>query len=351
MINTTDILSAWQRIGWNEPSKTGYTSLLDTDNKTSLSGLKFDALHTLANFVNVKDTYPDSAASAAVLNALLKAWQQNAIVEIAQDVFRTEDKAEQGLLLKSPIDFNMTVTNNSQFVGWKVIVPEGYVLTIKSVELLFDSVATFNLYVFNESSSAAITAYTKSVVTVANSVKVTTLDYVLYGKSGTYKSGTYYIGYFQTAAKAIHRDFYDFPSVCSFMPIQATANGVLLPDYRGVSRSGYTWGLNFDFVVRKDFTNDYLNNVDLFDRAIGISVICKLLEQIHFSPRINQNERASNEGIDKISAKAFLDLNGTAEDSPEIPYKRGFLREYQDEVKNVRNLIYKKHLSVYTIKA
>lgn len=350
MINTTDILSAWQRIGWNEPSKTGYTSLLDTDNKTSLSGLKFDALHALANFVNVKDTYPDSTANATVLNALLKAWQQNAIVEICQDVFKTEDKVEQGTLLKTPIDFNLKTTP-SQFMGWKIVVPEGYVLTIKSVELLFDAVATFNLYVFNESQSTAISALTTSVTTVANSVKVTALTSCsLYGKSSSFKTGTYYIGYFNTTANPIQRTYYGKDSICLFEPIQATANGVLLPDYRTVFRTGYTWGLNLDYVIRKDFTNDYLNNVDLFDKVIGISVICKLLEQIHFSPRINQNERASKEGIDRMSAKAFLDLNGTTEDNLEIPYKRGLLREYKDEVKNLRNTIYKKHLTVCTIR-
>jgi len=350
MINTTDILSAWQRIGWNEPSKTGFTSILDTDNKASLSGLKFDALHALSNFVNVKDTYPDSGVSSAVINAHLKAWQQNSIIEIAKDVFKKEDLVEQGTLLKRPIDFNLTTSNPTLFVGWKVVVPEGYVLSIKSVELLFDSVATFSLYVFNESQSAAISAITKSVTSVANSVKIETpTGWDLYGKSTAYKTGTYYIGYFQTSAKAVQRPYSRIKSICAFDPVQGTPNALLLP--QSIGYSGYTWGLNFDYVIRKDFTSDYLNNVDLFDRVIGIAVICKLLEQIHFSPRINQNERASKEGMERLSALAYLDLNGTAEDNPEIPYKRGLLREYQDEVKTLRNTIYKKpSLTVCTIK-
>jgi predicted transcriptional regulator len=353
MINTTDIISAWQRIGWNEPSKTGYTSILDTDNKTSLSGLKFDALHALANFVTVKDTYADSSVSSAAINAVLKAWQQNSIVEVATDVFRAEEKVEQGVLLKDRIDFSQLESPNGLFVGWKIVVPEGYVLTIKSVELLFDTVATFNLYVFNTSQLAAITALTTSATTVANSVKIITptTAWNLYGKSSSYKSGTYYVGYIQATAKAVMRNFHGVNSICRFVPIQATANGTSLPAYSTVAETGYTHGMNLDYVIRKDFTNDYLNNVDLFDRAIGISVICKLLEQIHFSPRINQSERASKEGLNNLSAKAFLDLNGTAEENPEIPYKRGLLREYQDEVRNIRERIYKKNkLIVTTIK-
>jgi hypothetical protein len=351
MINSTDILLAWTRIGWNEPSKTDYTSILDTDNKKSDSGLKFDALHALANFVNVKDTYPDASASASVLNALLKAWQQNAILEVTKDVFK-EDFIEDGILLDEPIDFSEKLANSGLFVGWKIIVPPGFVLTIKSVELLFDSVRTFNLYVFNESSLAPLSPL-KAVTTVANSVKIESWDYSLYGKSSSYKTGTYYVGYFQNdllTTQAIDRQFYGKDSSCFFEAIQATPNGTNLPLHDNVAYSGYTFGLNLDYVVRKDFTDKYLNNVTSFDRAIGISVICKLLEQIHFSPRINQSERNAKDAMGLISAKAYLDLNGTAEDNPEVPYKRGLLKEYQDEVKNLRNQFFNKKPSVCTIK-
>jgi len=347
MINSTDILSAWTRIGWNEPSRTGYTALLDTDNKTSLSGLKFDALHALANFVNVKDTYPDSSASASVLNALLKAWQQNAILEVTKEVFKT-DFIEQGTLLDDPIDFSELNLNDSLFVGWKITVPPGFVLTIKSVELLFDSVATFNLYVFNESKLAAVVS-NKSVTTVANSVKVESWDYSLYGRSSSYKTGVYYVGYFQNTAKAVQRNYYGKDSICGFEPIKAIANGTSLPNHKDVSYTGNTF-LNLDYVVRQDFTDNYLNNVTLFDEVIGISVICKLLEQIHFSPRINQSERNAKETLNALSAKAFLDLNGTAEDNPEVPYKRGLLKEYQDKIKNIRDQFSKRKPSVVTIK-
>jgi hypothetical protein len=349
MINQTDILSAWQRIGWNEPSL--YPSILDTDNKTSLSGLKFDALHALANFVMVKDTYPDPLATNAVLNALLTDWQKNSITEVVKDVFKSEDFIEQASLLYDHIDFANTGQTGSDFVGWKIIIPRGYMLTIKSVELLFDSAFSSTIYVFNESRSTNITTLAVSNSS-SNVVSWTANVKDFYGSSSTLKSGTYYIGYFQSGtAKHILRNFYGQSSICEFHPIQATPNGVLLPYYKNIVRSGYTFGLNLDYVVRKDFTQDYLNNVDLFDRAISISVICKLLEQIHFSPRINQSERNAKEGLDRISAKAFLDLNGTAEDNPEIPYKRGLLKEYQDEVKNIRERIYQKtKLTVCTIK-
>jgi hypothetical protein len=351
MINTTDILSAWQRIGWNEPSDSDYVSILDADNLTSLSGLKFDALHALANFVMVKDTYPDPDVSSAVINELLKAWQQNAIIRSAKDVFVTEDRIEQGVLLKSPIDFNLTITNPSKFVGWKIVVPEGYVLTIKSVELLFDLATPFSLYVFNESQRTAITAFTKVVTPAANSVKIETLDYSLYGKSKVYKTGTYFIGYFQTANKAIQRPFYPVNSICSFRPVEAVANGLLLPDYRTNYQSGYTWGLNLDYIIRKDFTPDYLNNVDLFDKLISNLVIRNVLEQIHFSSRINLSQATSKDSLQKLSAKAFLDLNGSFADNPDIPYKRGLINEYDDVVKSVRDLIYRKtKLTVCTIK-
>lgn len=344
MINTTDILLAWQRIGWNEPSKAGYTLILDTNNKTSLSGLKFDALHALSNFVNVKDTYPDSAASSVVLNALLTDWQKAAIVDVATSVFKSENRSESGILNDAPIDFSVTQDNNGLFVGWKIVVPKGYVLTIKSVELLFDSVATFNLYVFNESKLAAVA--TKSVDSTAGTAAIVSWGQSLYGSSSALKSGTYYVGYIQATAKAIQRQFYGKKSICGFSPIQATANGVSLPDSKNIAHSGYTFGLNFDYAIEKDFTNDYLNYVSLFDKAIGINVVCKLLEQIHFSPRINTTERQAKESL---AAKAFLDLNGS--DGEDAPYVKGLLQVYLDEIKNIRETIYRKpSLTVCTIK-
>jgi hypothetical protein len=335
MINSTELIAEWHRIGWNEPSKTGYTSILDTDNKTSDSGLKFDALHPLTNFVNIKDTYPDSAASNAVLNALLTDWQKSAILQTVTEVFNTTDSVQMGQFVTDIIDFDQTITGTSKFVGYKITVPYGSAITLKSVELLFNGVATFNLYVFNTSKLAAVT--TKSVTSAANSLTLTAWDYTLYGSSTTLKSNVYYVGYLQSTVSpsAIQRDFFGVKGSCEVVPIEATPNGTSLPDDDYVSESGYTYGLNFEFVERKDFTPSYLNNLDLFDKAIGLSVICKALNQIHFSFRSNSSERLSKDGLNTLSAKAFLELNGNLE-NPNMPYTSGLLTEYKNEVKALR---------------
>jgi hypothetical protein len=345
MVNNTDILSAWQRIGWLEPSKTGYTGILDTDNKTTLSGLYFDE-YPYANFIGVKDTYIDSAVSSAAINLFLKTWQQNAIIDVCKDVFG-EDTLESGSFLEKDFDFDKTIENSGKFVFWKIIVPRGYVMTIKTVGLTLNGiVANLKIYVFNSSQLAALSSAT-TVTSVANSEKIAAMSYNLFGTSQTLKSGIYYVGYFQSdlgSVKAIQRDYYMLDSICSIEPALATPNGTSRPDYDQISLTGYTHGLNIDYVIQKDNTQHYLNNVTLFDQAIRMNVWCKVLNQYLLTQRYNATEISSKENNN--DSKIFTELNGFRSDEL---YQPGMKKMYYKEIENVKKSFKKCSITTVTI--
>lgn len=348
MINTTDILTAWQRIGWTEPSKTGYTGILDTDNKTTLSGKTFDALHPLTNFVKFKDTYSDIAASDAVLNAQLKAWQQTGIVDVMNDVFKDRDIVTNKTILDSDFDFSETLTGTGKFVFVRVVVPQGYVVNIKSVGITLDGVDTFNFYIFNSSVTAALVA-DKSVTSVANTEVWTSWDYNIWGETIALKSGVYYVGYFQDdiSSNAIKRTHYKQNDICGIDYCEATPNGVSLPEYDTISFSGYTHGINLDYTISRDFSHYFINRPSVFDSAIGYYVLIKCLTQIMLSERFNASQRAADDAINYAS-QVYNEING---EKTESTYSKGMNKMYAEEIKNVKDILFKKQLiNVATIK-
>lgn len=348
MINTTDILTAWQRIGWLEPSKTGYTDILDTDNKTTLSSKTFDALHPLTNFVKFKDTYSDKDASDAVLNAQLKAWQQTGIVDVMSDVFKDRDMITNKTILSGGFDFSETLAGSGKFVFVKVVVPQGFVVNLKSVGITLDGIDTFNFYVFNSSVTAALVT-NKSVTSVANTEVWTSWNYNLWGESLDLKSGIYYIGYFQddVSSDAIQRTHYKQNDICGIDYCTATPNGTYLPEYDTIIYSGYTHGINLDYSVSADFSHYFINNPSVFDTALSYYVIIKCLTQIMLSERFNASQRAADDAID-FASQVWTEINGARS---EETYSKGMNKMYYDEIKNIKDILFKKDkIYIVTIK-
>lgn len=345
MINSTDIVNAWQRLGWIEPSKTGYTSELDEDNKTTLSGKYFDAIHPLVNYVNFKDTYT-YGSSASTLNAALKSLQQTGIITVAQDVSKENDFVHHNILIDDDFDIDNTLDADGKFVFVKITVPYGYVCTIHSVGISLDAVKTFNLYIFNNTQAAARDA-TTSIVSVANSEKWTALTCAsryLWGSTLALKSGVYYIGYFQDDignAAAIQREYYQKNSPCKFEYCYAEPNGTSLPAEDDISYTGYTYGINLDFTISRDFTPIYLKSPQLFDKAVGYYVVEQVLRQILLSDRFNSSERKAKTQME--ASQLFVEINGSIDEFGKRTYK-GISQLYYDEIEYLKKVLFKKTL-------
>lgn len=352
MINSSDILNdtydLWQRIGWLEPSETGYATILDTDNKASLSGKYFDALHPLCNFKKVKDTYSDSAVSSATINALLKSWQQTGLLTVLGDVF--QDGILQGTTLENDYDLDDTLTG-SNFVFVRIVVPKGFVFSIKSVGILLDAVRTFNLYVFDASKEAAL-VNNKSITTVANTETWTSWNYNLWGETMSLKSGVYYVGYFQsdlTGAKSIDRNYFPKNTPCGIDYCECEPNGVLRPVHDKIIYSGHTYGINLDYSVRRDSTNYWMDAPDLFDKALGYYVVIQCLKHVLLSDRSNSNQRKGSEVQE--ASQLLLELNGSygLTVGSEVVSQKGLNQLYLEEIENIKNVL-KKETKTVTFK-
>ena len=343
MINSTDILSAWQRIGWSEAAAGTYISIIDTDNKTTLSGLYTNGLHGLCTFKNVKESVADMAISSVNVNLLLKQWQQDSIIEVMRDVFPTEIKHSGKTCYQSLLNVDDVIAAGSSFVGYEIIVPEGFVMTLKYADIFFDKVASFSLYIFNAYLQTAVTS--KTVTAVADASKMTALDVSIYGRSATISEGRYFVGYFQSAissANAIRMPFLEYENpICRITPITATPNGTSLP--LDMMYSGETHGLNLTYTVERDYTRDYLNRPEIFDYAIGYSICRKCLEQILFSQRYNQTMKATEQEIN-ASARVFIELKG--QNNP----VDGIAQKYDKEIEKIKKIVNPKKSIIVTMR-
>jgi hypothetical protein len=340
MINKTDILTAWQRIGWSETTASPYTGVLDTDNKTSNSGYLMDKLHPLCTFKNVKDTFNDQAVNATNINLHLKEWQQSSIVKVCNDVFsRKILESSKTFEDIEPTTSKILLFGTGKFVGYEIYVPAGFVMTIKSFGLLFDSVATKTIYVFNINKQANVTTKA-ATATTAYTELVTSWDYSIFGKSTSLTSGIYLVGYFQSSEQAVEVNFNYNHTVCRVTPVIGDTNGTSLPT--NIAYSGHTYGLNLVYNVERDYTQVYLENPDIFDRAIGYSMVIKCLNQILFSEQMNTTIRKSLEQMSTLSS-IFIELNGLEyTNTGQATINDGLKKIYLKEIDNIKNSLFPK---------
>ena len=345
MINITNIISGlYKRLGWREPTKTGYAELLDTDNKASGSGLYFQDYSPLVTVENVKESQPDSGISDANFNAYLDNLQKSVILKVINSIYKERDDfIEEQIVYDNENVITKTIDTGTDFVGYEVNVAKLGDIAVKLNTLIleFDGVATFNVYLYHSADQDAIK--TQSVTTVANEAKIQSLtDWILYYDSASIKGGKYYIGYYQSdlgSVKAINRNWGDaalmsHAAMYDLIPLKATPNGVKLFDLDDISYEGDTFGLNFDITVRKDYTQQVVDNVSLFDNAIGYGMAVECLKLIINSGRSNRSERMAKGAI-----AAFAELYGIPPD-PEMPRIVGVEKTLNIEIKRIKKALF-----------
>lgn len=349
MINVTTITGGlYQRLGWREPTKTGYTGILDAANKTSNSGLYFQSYHPFVTIENIKSCQPDKDISSVNFNAYLLNLQKDVILKIINSVFKgQDDMLEESILYDRENVVTKTITNGTDFVGYEITLAKLPDIVAKINTLIgeFDGVATFNIYLYHSSKQDALK--TQEIVTVASEAKLQnpSSEWALYYDTSTYKGGKFYIGYYQSdlgSIKALNRNWNNASvknrmNHLGLLPIKVTPNGVSLFDINAIQYTGDTYGLNFDISVHKDFTQTIIDNKQLFDDAIGLSMAVEILKLIYSSGRSNLAERATKEFV----ATAYNELYGSP-DIEEIPKSKGIMKELYIEIQRVKKALFKK---------
>lgn len=339
MIDFSKIKEAFSgRIGWKQPTLSGY-NIVDSSNETSTTGLYFNSdFHKLVTIRNIKDCQEDNAISDANFNTYLTNLVNSSIVKILNSVFDKDDLLENFILYPYSINYATSdlLENNGDFVGYEVrLAKDKDISTIlNSLIAEFDSVDTFDLYIFNSNLQDPITDAI-SVNTLAKTGKYKAINQILEYSSNSYKGGRFFIGYFTDSltAKAVNRSFQlsnvkRVPNTFSIRPIKVSGwTTKTIFDLQDIEYTSKSYGLNFDFSSVKNYTDEIIQNIRLFDSAIGYQVAADVLELIVTTTRDNSIERDTK-------AIANLELNGTI--SQEMPHTIGLKTQIKRETDKIK---------------
>jgi hypothetical protein len=290
--DTSVVLPALKgRIGWQ--SETGQVR-------------NFESFHALCTEQNLKDVRTDTGDFTAYKDGL----QTSLVQRVLSSVFNRPEYIEQ-VLLHNRIETSPTesVSNSGKFVGIRFRVAPDFAIStqVKSLSLLFDGAATFNVYLYKVGTPAPIK--TQSVTTTADTpVNVDLTDWIMsYGKE---RATTFYVGYFQDdlgSVKAIREQVYmnDFKCFSAYY-FETAKTGTARIDQSQTSFTSVPYGLTAEVHSFRDYTQKIVRMPYLFDEAIGLSMVYFLLEQIVSTTRSNATERILKGSFEAIELKHYL---------------------------------------------
>jgi hypothetical protein len=345
MYDKTQILSTdglYTRIGVKEPTKTGYTGILDTEAKTTKSGFYYDKYHSLANFVNIYDCQNDPEISNAEINADIANWRKEAIEHGLNLVFYDRpDLIQSDYQFKNENALDTPITNNSKFVGFEITVPnvDTILNVLNSIVFQFNGAASFKLYLFHSSKKEAID--TEDVTTVEDDFYSLSLSWSLYGQSSLYTNGKFYVGYFQDdlgTVQAYDRRYNNASIETSFpclylRPFTVEPNGTDLFDIADIQYTSECFGMNLKISSFHDYTSVILGNQEVFDDIQGYAFAIRVLELIKTSGRLNPVADI-NKNLPNVAQFELENQGG------DVPRSTGLQTKLQSAVKRVRKSLF-----------
>jgi hypothetical protein len=329
-------------IGWRQGK---CTVTIRNNNLASTSGRKFEEFSSLINTNSVYYAWPDfnSASRDGDIENDFNAFLENLVIASINQVFnyvfkQNEDLLESGFVYPYEFDFNHTLENGGDFVGFEVDVTHDKMFStiVNKVHATFDADGTVSLLCFNSSKKLPI--YSKDIPVLQDTTVEVDLDWALdHGLTGKY-----YIGYLTDGLipKAYDRRFElgNLPQCFKFsywLPIKfAGHNTETMPDVNNDLRVSNTFGLNFDISAFKDYTQILLTNKSKFIDAIGMQVACNVLDLYINNTRSNRDERIN-------STEARLALEGNT--NPQLGLlTQGLRTRLQEEIQSLKNLFIRK---------
>ena len=336
MLRNADIFQG--QLGWKQPSLLPFP--LDTENTTSRSGRYYDDFSGLVDAYIIYsnwsdfDKADDLATQELKFNQYLKDFGNQALNQLFNSVFRqVSDLKENKTLYPFEADFNHTLSNDGDFVGFEIdtVKDKGITTVLNSVDLTFDADGEVELLLFHSSKLEAVESETIAVT--ANDTITQTLDWAL-DRLG----GKYYVGYSTETLtpQAYNRQFElgNVKASYSYVYMQEMKvpgyTGSQLFDVNDVSNTSYTYGLNFDISTFCDYTSVAQKNANKFNDAIGMQVAVNAMDLYLNNIRSNNDERMS-------ASKVVLALDGN--ENPQLGLLTQGLRvRLQEEVMRLRDL-------------
>jgi hypothetical protein len=325
------------RLGWKQP-QTANSPQLNSDNTGSASGRYFNdgSFHPLVTIDNLKATIEDANASDDRINQVLDALQETVITQAVSAVFNQSELIEQVTLFERTLNNDTLIASSSKFVGIRFKLAPGDVsLQVLSLSLYFNQAKTFNLYLYHDAKKDFI--WSQEVSSVENDQTIITPDTeLILSNTGIYKSGHYYLGYFQDELGDCqpYYEQYCRPSTYGFNWDFFQASRLAGSfDKKQVALTSYNFGLNAEVQTFHDHTDKIIRSASLFDNLIGLQMAYHVCKQIIYTARSNGNERILNEAISKIGLQFELDGKVPITD---VPRSTGLQDRIDAEVTRLR---------------
>lgn len=329
-----------KRVGFQQPAAT-VDAIVAGDNLLTDSGRYFQDFHASITIANLRATQEYAGLTNDQFNTSLADLKRSIIMAGLNSVFV---QPPVNILVDAPQKiyeqlWNVQpalITNTARFVGWRIgIAPGNFTAAPTSVVLFFDTAVTFNIYLFKESSPAAVLTF--AVTTVANAVTTVSLPKEWVMRSS--ESETWYIGYYQAdigTAMAYTVNYGDYRcyngiNISGVEAVPTTGPSFQMWSY-GQNQKNY--GFNVELATYRDYTNAIVRSPHLFDNLIGYMMAAKVLEKIITSTRSNEKQRQTQEQVGLM----YSELN--RESSVDKPYTPGFKTQIKEEIARIRTTFF-----------
>lgn len=335
------------RIGFRQPTKDGYSSLVTAPNLSATSNRYFDDFHADCSASNVFDMQDDPDMGTVAFNGLLESIKKSVIVKALNGVFSSPEYIDQTLLFDRDYA-NMVeepMTNQSKFVGYRINVAKSFdkAVQINAATLLFNANCNVTLYLFKEGKKSAV--WSQVCAVVANEATIVALtDLVLSYIGEQTKGSVFYLGYFQDEIAGQNAKAINETSVCwnktlvfGACPFSADAVGADNFSRVNITENNQTFGLNLEMSSFSDWTQMIIKRPQIFDELIGLAMAFTVLEMIVHTQRSNKEERKLN---DSAMMVLMQDLNGVAPISDGPPPITGLNKRIQREADRVRKELF-----------
>lgn len=328
--DTVKVLAAlFGRVGWRDQQD---APAMNAENLTKYSGRAFQDFHAAVDLVSIYQTQSDSGIADDSFNNLLSDLQKSVVMQCLTGVFDKPEVKDNTLLFDRNVYSDQEVVNDGNFVGVRFKLANNHALQVNQINLYFNGAVQFNLYLFHETKQDPI--WEQTVNSSANDVVIVTPENLFLSKD-EYKTGFFYLGYFQDdlgSVKAISElPCWNVSRCFGYEFVQAKKTAFERFDKRNANFSSQTFGLNMHVTCFQDNTTSVIQNAARFDNAIGLSMAVKIIEQFIHSTRSNATERVSAEQ----SQKLYTDLN-TAGPTQEVPILPGLKSRYDKEIRRIK---------------
>lgn len=328
--DVTRVLDALNRLGWINPSESGY-GIVDASNQLSASGRYFNdnSFHSSLTIQNIKEAQPDPEISDANFNAFLVQLRKANIMDILNQVFNKPELIEKGFAhYKSNQSTPAVRANGGKFVGRRIeIAPGDYGLHLSNAQILLNGDKTFKLYLFNEFSGKL---QEWDVNAIADQQTNVVLNYDIFYSSATLKGGSFFLGYFQDDLGTVQA--YDY-SACynpyhtvGISSIESAVTGDVKFNMSQYSTGTDIHGMNVEFEVFRDKTNTIVSSARLFDNIQGLMMAARVIELIINSTRMNIRKMISQENLNGLYKELNLITTG------ETPFSPGLKRKIEKAI-------------------